>query len=70
MLQVEDESNRRIKRYADYAVEMKEKFVDYETQSEKYYSEMLEKLKTKAKTEIAKKQKELDELKALKAEHE
>ena len=31
---------------------MKDKFVDYETQSEKYYSEMLEKLKAKAKSEI------------------
>ena len=67
---VEDESNKRIKKYADYAREMKDKFTDYEAQSEKYYSEMLEKFKTQARTVVTKKQKELDELKANKKEHE
>ena len=49
---------------------MKDKFTDYEAQSEKYYSEMLEKFKTQARTVVQKKQKELDELKANKKEHE
>jgi len=70
MKKVEDESNKRIKKYADYAREMKDKFTDYEAQSEKYYSEMLEKFKTQARTVVTKKQKELDELKANKKEHE
>ena len=60
---MEDESNKRIRRYADYAKQMKDKFADYEAQSEKYYSEMLEKFKVQAKQVVTKKQKELDELK-------
>ena len=39
----------RIKKYADYAARMKLKFSDYESQSEKYYSEMLEKFKEQAR---------------------
>ena len=67
---MEDESNKRIKKYADYAKEMKDKFTDYESQSEKYYSEMLEKFKTQARSVVQKKQKELDELKEIKKDHE
>lgn len=49
---------------------MKDKFVDYEWQSEKYYSEMLEKFKGQARAAVAKKQKELNALTKLKEEHE
>ena len=49
---------------------MKEKFTDYEVQSEKYYSEMLDKFKVQARQVVAKKQKELDELKDNKKEFE
>ena len=69
-VQVEDESNKRIKKYADYAREMKDKFADYESQSEKYYSDMLEKFKGQARTVVQKKQKELDELKTNKKDYE
>ena len=60
---MEEEANKRIRRDADYAKQMKDKFADYEAQSEKYYSEMLEKFKVQAKQVVTKKQKELDELK-------
>ena len=60
----------RIKKYADYAARMKLKFADYEAQSEKYYSEMLEKFKEQAKKTITKKQKELDSLKKTKEDND
>lgn len=46
MKKIEDESNQRIKKYADYAGRMKLKFADYEVQSEEYYRSMLERFKT------------------------
>ena len=49
---------------------MKLKFADYEEQSEKYYSEMLEKFKSQARSAVNKKQKELNALQKLKEEHE
>ena len=49
---------------------MKLKFADYEEQSEKYYSEMLEKFKSQARTAVNKKQRELNALTKLKNEHE
>ena len=49
---------------------MKLKFADYEDQSEKYYSEMLEKFKSQARTAVNKKQRELNALTKLKDEHE
>lgn len=49
---------------------MKLKFADYEDQSEKYYSEMLEKFKSQARTAVNKKQRELNALTKLKEEHE
>ena len=49
---------------------MKLKFADYEAQSEKYYSEMLEKFKEQAKKTITKKQKELDSLKKTKEDND
>ena len=48
---------------------MKNKFVDYEEQSEKYYSEMLDKFKAQARNAVAKKQRELNALGKLKDEH-
>ena len=41
---------------------MKLKFADYEQQSETYYSDMLEKFKSQARSAVAKKQKELNNL--------
>lgn len=70
MKKVETESNERIKKYRDYAKEMKQKFGDYEDQSEKYYSEMLEKFKAQARNAVNKKQRELNALLKLKEEHE
>ena len=49
---------------------MKVKFADYEDQSEKYYSEMLEKFKGQARSAVNKKQRELNALLKLKEEHE
>ena len=69
-LQIENESNVRIKKYADYAARMKIKFADYETQSEKYYSDMLERFKEQARKTVTKKQKELDALMKTREEHE
>ena len=60
----------RIKKYADYAARMKIKFADYETQSEKYYSDMLERFKEQARKTVTKKQKELDALMKTREEHE
>lgn len=64
------ESNQRIKKYADYAARMKLKFGDYETQSEQYYSQMLDKFKSQARKMVDKKQKELDALVKTKDESE
>ena len=49
---------------------MKLKFSDYESQSEKYYSEMLEKFKEQARKMVQKKQKELDNLDKIKKDYE
>ena len=49
---------------------MKLKFADYESQSETYYSDMLEKFKAQARSAVAKKQKELNNLTKQKEEHE
>ena len=56
MFKIEYESNVRIKKYADYAARMKLKFTDYESQSEQYYSEMLDKFKDQARKVVNKKQ--------------
>jgi len=61
--QIEEESNVRIKKYADYAARMKLKFEDYEAQSEEYYKNMLDKFKDQARKAVNKKQRELDLLK-------
>lgn len=42
---MEVEANKRINRYKQYASNMKVQFEEYEKQSEKYYSEMLERFK-------------------------
>jgi hypothetical protein len=52
---VEKESNKRIEKYRKYASEMKLKFTEYELQSEKYYSEMLNNFKKHAKEQMQKK---------------
>jgi len=70
MKKVEAEANKRIETYKEYAKEMKQKFGDYEDQSEKYYSEMLEKFKVQARNAVNKKQRELNALQKLKEEHE
>ena len=49
---------------------MKLKFAEYEQQSETYYSDMLEKFKAQARSAVAKKQKELNNLTKEKEEHE
>ena len=49
---------------------MKLKFADYEAQSETYYSDMLEKFKSQARSAVAKKQKELNNLVKQKEDHE
>ena len=49
---------------------MKLKFADYEQQSETYYSDMLEKFKAQARSAVAKKQKELNNLTKQKEDHE
>ena len=49
---------------------MKLKFAGYEEQSEKYYSEMLDKFKDQARRVVEKKQKELNEIKGIKADQE
>ena len=56
VFKIEYESNTRIKKYADYAARMKLKFTDYESQSEQYYSEMLDKFKDQARKVVNKKQ--------------
>ena len=48
---------------------MKEKFADYEAQSEQYYSDMLLKFKNQAHEMIKRKEKELEELNQAQAEH-
>lgn len=62
-VQIEDESNQRIKKYAEYAARMKLKFADYEAQSEEYYRNMLDKFKDQARRTVDKKQRELTLLK-------
>ena len=49
---------------------MKLKFADYETQSEQYYSQMLDRFKQQARKAVEKKQKELDTLTKTKTDHE
>ena len=49
---------------------MKLKFTDYESQSEQYYSEMLDKFKDQARKVVNKKQQELDTLTRIKGEQE
>lgn len=58
------ESNKRINKYRDYAQNMKVKFDEYELQSERYYSDMLDKFKIQARQIVQKKQALLDELNA------
>lgn len=60
MFQIELESNKRIARYRDYAQGMKNKFQEYEIQSERYYADMLEKFKAQAREVVQKKHKELE----------
>ena len=69
-IQIEIESNQRIKKYADYAARMKTKFADYEGQSEKYYAEMLDRFKDQARKAVTKKQNELEKLLSEKSEFE
>lgn len=64
------EANRRVKRYQEYAKDMKVKFEQYEKESEKYYSDMLDKFKAQAKEVCLKKERELEEVKRLKVEKE
>ena len=49
---------------------MKLKFADYESQSEQYYSDLLERFKERARKVVAQKQKELDGLTKTKEDHE
>ena len=70
LYQIEDESNQRIKKYADYAARMKLKFADYEAQSEQYYKDMLDRFKDQARKTVQKKQKELDQIKKQKEEYD
>ncbi len=49
---------------------MKIKFTDYETQSEDYYRNMLDRFKTQARNAINKKQRELDEVSRVRKNHE
>ena len=46
-------------KYREYAHDMKAKFEAYEQESEKYYSDMLEKFKQQTKDVIARKEREL-----------
>ena len=62
MEKVEKESNKRIEKYRKYASEMKMKFTEYELQSEKYYSEMLNNFKKHAKDQMLKKQQMIEKL--------
>ena len=64
MKQVENESNKRINKYRDYATAMKVKFDEYEQQSEVYYAEMLDRFKQQARDAVMKKQAEIDKVKA------
>ena len=50
--QVEKESEKRINKYRDYADQMKVKFDEYEAQSERYYSDMLDQFKLKARDAV------------------
>jgi hypothetical protein len=43
---------KRINKYRDYAQNMKFKFDEYEKQSERYYSEMLEAFKDQARKAV------------------
>lgn len=70
MRQVEIETNKRIKKYQNYAQMLKNKFKDYEGQSEKYYADVLEKFKKQAKYEIKYRQNDIDRLTKEKDEHE
>ena len=67
---MEEESNKKLQKYVDYANDMKIKFKDYEEQSEKYYEDMLDKFKGQARTAVNKKQRELNALLKLKSEHD
>lgn len=49
MKRIEHESNKRINRYRDYATGLKAQFGSYEAESEKYYSELLDKFKKQAR---------------------
>lgn len=49
---------------------MKHKFKDYESQSEKYYADVLEKFKKQAKNEIKYRQQEIERLQKQRDDHE
>ena len=64
------EANKRVQRYKDYAKEMKNKFEQYEVESEKYYSDLLDKFKEQAKQICEKKERELADAKHQLDRHE
>ena len=45
MKKIEHESNKRINGYRDYAKNLKTQFEEYETESERYYSDLLDRFK-------------------------
>lgn len=67
---MEIETQKRIKKYTTYAGKLKNQFKEYEGQSEKYYTDILDRFKKNAKNEINWRQKEVDRLNKLKDEHE
>lgn len=70
MLNMEREANLKIRKHLENSQLLKQKFKDFDNQSEAYYADVLDRFKNNARNEVQMREREIDRLTKIKDDHE